>query len=118
MKRIRVSKMFHTFKPEGVKEEEISNCEKILLRKGNIITPVGVFRAAMANSGVLERAHFNHLVKINYFLEKEKDLPKEISLKVKIAWGSSKKFFEDLNIIEVFGEDKIIIKNPKECFSI
>ena len=104
-----------------LKEEKKGNiniCEKILLRKGDLITPIGVFRAAMANKGALEREHFNYLVKENYFLEKDKELPEEISLKITQAWCRSQKFFEDLNIIKVFGDKKIIIKDPKDCFSI
>lgn len=99
-------------------EEDINLCEKALLRKGDIVTPIGVFRAAMANEGILEKQHFNYLVKINYFLEKDKELPEEISSKITQVWSGAKKFFEDLNIIEEFGENKIIIKDPKECFLI
>ncbi len=100
------------------KEDDINLCEKYLLRKGDLITPIGVFRAAMANEGILEKKHFNYLVKLNNFLEKDKELPKEISLKVDQVWLRVKKFLDDLNIIEEFGENKIIIKDPEECFLI
>ncbi len=101
-----------------VEEDNINVCERFLLRKGDINTPIGVFRAAMANKGILEKEHFINLVKINYFLEKDKELPMEISSKITNVWHKAEKFFEDLNIIEEFGEDKIIIKEPKECFLI
>lgn len=104
-----------------IKEQEkcvINTSEKYLLRKGDIITPIGIFRATMANSGILEREHFNFLVKRNYFLEKESELPEHISQKITHVWSNLKNFLEDLDIIEEFGEKKIKIRDPKECFSI
>jgi len=106
------------FKVKAEKEGNINVYERFLLRKGDLITPIGVYRAAMANEGILEKDHFIYLVKINYFLEKDKELPMAISSKISNVWYKAEKFFEDLNIIEEFGEDKIIIKDPKECFLI
>lgn len=110
--------MMRTIKLNEKNENSINICEKYLLRKGDIITPIGVFRAAMANNGILEKDHFNHLVRINYFLEDDQELPQEISSKIFHVWLKSRKFFEELDIIEEFGENKIIIRHPEECFLI
>jgi len=104
-----------------IKEQDkwvINTSERDLLRKGDIITPIGIFRAMMANGGVLEREHFNFLVKKNYFFEKENELPEQVSQKITQTWSNLKKFLEDLDIIEEFGEKKIKIRDLKDCFSI
>ena len=93
-------------------------CEESLLRKGEIITPIGVFRAAMANKGTLERDHFNFLVKKNNFLEINEELPMDILLKIKHVWQRTSAFLKDLEILVEFKEERIRIKNPKDCLFI
>ena len=99
-------------------ESGLNLCEESLLRKGEIITPIGVFRAVMANNGILEREHFNFLVKKNNFLEVDDELSKDILLKIKQVWQRTRDFLKDLNILEEFKEEKIRIKNPKDFFFI
>lgn len=72
----------------------------------------------MANNGILDKTHFINLVKKNYFLKLEDELPTDLLSKVLQVWSESEKFLRDLKIVKEFGEEKIVITEPNKCFSI
>ena len=92
--------------------------EKTLLRMGNLVNVVGVFRALSVNNYVLSRERFEWLVKKNYFLSEEEVLPDTLQNEVLLAWKRTKTFLEDLGVLLSFSEEEITCNEPRACFQI
>jgi hypothetical protein len=94
----------------------LNDSERCLLRLGDILNTIGLFRAIMINNGNLDKKSYIKLVCNNYHIQSSDIIPVHISNKIDDVWDNSKIFFEDLNIIKKFNKDSIEISDPMVNF--
>ncbi len=92
----------------------ITEKEKIVLRKGNIAIPVGIWRALHASDNLeLTREHFEELVMANYMVDELSDI---LDQEVTKAWEKIKLLLEDFNMLVYYSHKRIKIKKREFIF--
>ena len=61
---------------------QITKNERKMLRQGDLLNPIGVFRAALINKGFLKKKHFINLIKKNYLYDNQTELPEYMITKI------------------------------------
>lgn len=93
---------------------KVTEREERIIRSGNMLHGVGVWRALLANDGTLTKERFVFLIKKNYFLNVNHPLSIHMMNRVNKAWDKSKYLIRDLRLI-IEHNDKIIrIEDPKK----
>lgn len=90
--------------------------ENKLLQKGDILNPVGIFRSAMINDGLLEKEYYISLVKRNCPIDSLMQLSPEIYSKIEDVWNQAYHQFSKIGLVLDFSDERIRISDPMHTF--
>jgi len=97
-------------------KEEITKEEIFMLRQGDLLNPVGVFRAVLINKCILTKKHFTFLIRKNYLYDKNVELTDKMLKEIDRVWNLTKPLFNDMDLIIKFDDEKIHITHPMDKF--
>ena len=92
--------------------------EDILIRFGDLVNPIGIFRCAMIYGGKLDRKQYYYIIKKNYLIDVDKELPFYLLNRIEQVWKDSEHFFKGIGILVSFNKDIIQIQDPMDDFYI
>lgn len=97
---------------------ELNNCEKKLIRMGDVNNCIGIMRAATCNGRTLTKERFKFIVKHNYLQPIDKPLPQDLDWKVDKVWDESKDLLRGLKILWTWSDEKIVLRELKAHLEI
>lgn len=103
--------------PEIAKEligkNQLSKLENVLMRKGNVLTRIGLYRSIAINNYTLSKKRFHLLVKKNYMIE---ELDDNFLKEIDKIWDDSITMFKKWGVLISGTSDNIEIKDPMYGF--
>lgn len=89
----------------------------LLLRKGDLLNPLGVLRTARTFDNTLNKNDFEIVIQRNYFGDRQTPIPSYLQRRIDETWNESISILKRMNILKHSSADQIMLKHPTEIFA-